>query len=308
MDATKFVPLAIAGFIAAVFYRACYGRGGRQASSGNVVQELIESLFMKRNPAFQMLMTVFTVVIPLSYLAWRGHEIPTAEQAAVFGTFLVSNSAFFRAALMDPGEVTQENFDSECERYPYDAFWYPKDDCDCKYAKGPRPARARWCHVSQRLVSKFDHYCIWLNNAVGRRNYVWFLAFLLTSSVAMTVISLVIYRLLHRKYLEDEEARKAEPEFAQAVSTWIKTFPHAQRTDPVSIWVISLAASGALATGSMFLYHLGLINSGVTTSEAPYYMTNTSPFTQKQYAERGSSPVWPHSRGFLENLMEVVAQ
>ena len=69
------------------------------------VQDLIESLFMKRNPAFQMLMTVFTVVIPLSYLAWRGHEIPTADQAAVVGTFLVSNSAFFRAALMDPGEV-----------------------------------------------------------------------------------------------------------------------------------------------------------------------------------------------------------
>lgn len=300
------VPLCIASFIAAVFYRACTGK--IRNGGGNVLVQCIESVFMQRNPLFQMLMLVFTIVIPVSYLAFKDHSIPGSEQMAVLVAFLVSNTAFLTTGLTDPGTVTADNVDQESRRYPYDDFWYPESKRKCPHSDMNRPARARWCNVSRRMVSKFDHYCIWTNNSIGRNNYAWFLLFLVTSAVSMSTISLVIYRDVHRRFVGDKQAHEAEPAFAKHVSTWIRAFPYAQRNDPVSVWVISLAMSGAVATGSMFLYHMGLLSHGVTTMESMYYMNNVSPFTQEEFDDaEASSPVWPHTDGFVQNLANAIA-
>lgn len=34
-----------------------------------------------------------------------------------------------------------------------------------------RPLRSKYCGTSKRLVAKFDHYCPWVNNAVGAGNH-----------------------------------------------------------------------------------------------------------------------------------------
>ena len=47
-----------------------------------------------------------------------------------------------------------------------------------------RPLRASHCRTTDRCVEEFDHYCPWIGNTVGRRNYGWFLAFLVSTSLS----------------------------------------------------------------------------------------------------------------------------
>jgi len=42
-----------------------------------------------------------------------------------------------------------------------------------------KPPRSKYCKLTQAHVARFDHFCPWLNQAVGAENYRWFLAFLL---------------------------------------------------------------------------------------------------------------------------------
>ena len=34
-----------------------------------------------------------------------------------------------------------------------------------------RPLRSKYCGTSKGLIAKFDHYCPWVNNAVGAKNH-----------------------------------------------------------------------------------------------------------------------------------------
>eukprot|EP00041_Stephanoeca_diplocostata_P034638 m.1190434 g.1190434 ORF g.1190434 m.1190434 type:complete len:421 (+) comp24555_c1_seq17:150-1412(+) len=61
--------------------------------------------------------------------------------------------------------------------------WRPKNKDDeqylqyCKICKGFKPPRSHHDHVSGRCISKMDHFCPWINSAVGNGNQIDFLAF-----------------------------------------------------------------------------------------------------------------------------------
>ena len=40
------------------------------------------------------------------------------------------------------------------------------------------PARSKFCRVTRRRVARFDHFCGWMNNAIGENNLRYFVSFL----------------------------------------------------------------------------------------------------------------------------------
>jgi hypothetical protein len=44
-----------------------------------------------------------------------------------------------------------------------------------------RPPRSHHCAICDNCVEMFDHHCRWVNNCIGRRNYCFFMSFVLSS-------------------------------------------------------------------------------------------------------------------------------
>jgi palmitoyltransferase len=61
--------------------------------------------------------------------------------------------------------------------YPPDGHLFPRYT-DCSTCCRLKPGRSKHCTATGGCVARFDHWCIWLNNAVGLMNTRWFLAFL----------------------------------------------------------------------------------------------------------------------------------
>ena len=67
----------------------------------------------------------------------------------------------------------------------------------CHTARLRKVARSKYCTTTKCHVARFDHYCPWINNAVGEENYRVFLVFLFCHTVLLCYGSSCIYFILH---------------------------------------------------------------------------------------------------------------
>ena len=73
-----------------------------------------------------------------------------------------------------------------------------------------RPSRTSHCSRCDNCVERFDHHCLWLGNCIGKRNYKYFYAFLLSlnSNCIFQIIFCIYVEFLDIKKIKNKENKR----------------------------------------------------------------------------------------------------
>ncbi|BAM82750.1 hypothetical protein, conserved [Cyanidioschyzon merolae strain 10D] len=103
---------------------------------------------------------------------------PYAAHWHIFCWQVVLFGALLSVSLRDPGTVTAAAVKSAAEREPrYDGVLYVAG-VKCEFCGLGRLPRVSHSSVTDRCIECHDHYCLWVNNDIGRRNRPHFILFL----------------------------------------------------------------------------------------------------------------------------------
>ena len=118
---------------------------------------------------------------------------------------------------------------------------------------------SKHCTVCQKCIDVFDHHCIWLNNCVGKHNYIQFLG-LLVSAALMLCIQIAIGIAILVQYAQD----------IGVLDNHIQIYyPNLSGTAYFIITIIIsiLAVIGVGAILQLLIFHISLIYHNMTTYE-----------------------------------------
>jgi palmitoyltransferase len=175
------------------------------------------------------------------------------------------------------------NHAEQMRHYPYDrVLYYPGYTCrTCEFVK---PARSKHCSICKTCVSRMDHHCIWVNNCLGRGNYKWFLALLLSTGMLIAYAAYLAYYTLtpltERHYSRHEQWYRYELKQGASPHSWATYFD--KKIHYIMIFTsIYLDVGGIQASGvgllalltwplplGLLAYHIYLIWAGMTTNES----------------------------------------
>ncbi|KAJ6245803.1 palmitoyltransferase swf1 [Anaeramoeba flamelloides] len=180
--------------------------------------------------------------------------------------------SFLLSAITDPGTVTKDNVDHYLHTYEYDQQIYFKKKCKtCGFYK---PARSKHCRILKRCIARYDHYCAWLMNSVGERNYRYFLMYLFTNFIMTTYGSYLVFKILKFKVQEsgmftqtfyDERGNVVHLGFSFMIQ-YLLAYHRGIFGLGGMIFLMSLVV------GAFIGYHLYLISKDTTTNETFKYM------------------------------------
>lgn len=145
---------------------------------------------------------------------WLWHNLSPAV-VVIFGyLWLHCLLSFYKAATTDPGvlprniHITDNPFKIPSEyvgtislpvieqRHHHNAAVSIKY---CNTCRIWRPPRTSHCTVCDACVTELDHHCLWLNNCVGMRNYVYFFSFISMSFITTLFGNVLSYHFLNHQ-------------------------------------------------------------------------------------------------------------
>ena len=153
-------------------------------AAGERVEAALGEFFDRPNPAMQL---VYASLVMGGYWVFCVHAydliggdgegaLSTWHRRAIPVAMLISIASWLATCWSDPGTVDARTLDAHLAAYPFDNVLYsPKL---CPTLKVTCPARSKYCRVTRRRVGKFDHFCGWMNNAIGENNLRYFVSFL----------------------------------------------------------------------------------------------------------------------------------
>ncbi|XP_032686335.1 palmitoyltransferase ZDHHC5-like isoform X1 [Odontomachus brunneus] len=184
--------------------------------------------------------------------------------------FIFVMSALFRTSFSDPGVIPRATPDEAA--YIEQQIEVPNNGNSKTYRPPPRtkevlvrgqpvklkycftckifrPPRASHCSLCDNCVERFDHHCPWVGNCVGRRNYRYFYAFIV--SLAFLCVFIFACAVTHLIMLTKDD----------------KPFLEALRSSPSSVIVGVICFFSVWSILGLAGFHTYLTTSNQTTNE-----------------------------------------
>lgn len=226
---------------------------------------------------FLVLVYLFVILGGWTIMFWFGFpwmresmHVNSNHTYAGYVVFVACLASWRAASRKSPGYITFNTI-SKYDNYPYDELVFVSNNI-CPTVGIRKLARSKYDRWSRHHVSRFDHFCAWLDNPIGEENYRYFLLFLLVH-VAMCLYGSYVVgalfwgeiqdkNLMHAVFINMETGEEVEVGWA-IVSHFLFA-----RNQCLGGLFILLAAMGFVLS-MFFSFHLYLTARGMTTNE--YY-------------------------------------
>ena len=154
--------------------------------------------------------------------------------------------------------------------YRYDEAIFSNPNAICETCQTRKPARSKHDRRCNVCVARFDHFCVWVNNAIGLRNHRYFLLFVLNNLLATAYPVFIIGSVLLHKIDESSLMRTTSFDLntGQRVSaswTSVALSLFAQNGMLFAVFIECIVAGPILFV--FFFWHVFIVARGTTTNE-----------------------------------------
>lgn len=298
------------------FVLDCLARCCGRNAAGRIARTVDSSvtwLCYTRNPIMQgvylsVVLGAYSVAIVFAYPRVPATLLPWWHKvtAAVFVT--VCLYLWWLACTVSPGIITEDTV-QRFANYEYDDVLYRRGR-KCRTTGLPKLPRSKFCRYMQANVARFDHFCPWLNQAVGQENYRYFLLFL-CAHVALLAYGAFCLGAILLSYVYDKnlfDAHFYSPKEQRVVqASWRVILQYVMFNNWALFGVFVLCSVMAIVLACFTGYHLWLAAQNLTTNES-YKWGDVKRHYRKRTKEGAKGEPSDNSSATAEADGEVAAQ
>jgi len=194
----------------------------------------------------------------------------------VFATITLFLAAFTDPGILPRGKPMPEDPNPFSDNKPPSVrkFFVKGVELETKYCDTCdiyRPIRTSHCGICNNCVENFDHHCPWVGNCIGKRNYRYYLWFILAASTeCLYVMSLSLSHIILNANASDKHSRGDRAKDGLAASYYF------------GLLLPIYAVCGLGFVGGLCGFHCYLVSKGVSTNEfiKKSFKNRFNPFSQ----------------------------